>query len=405
MTTRTIGKSALVLALVLSLLCIMPAKLAAVGIGLAPTSIEITDAVPGATYQKALTVFNTDTEDTTYTLTAEGEAADWVSFHDFDDPTEVIESIFIPGEKTDYVLVKFNVPPDAAHETYTCTLYAAIAPAGDGEGGGTQVTFRMSTAVTIEVSGIPRLEGKVNRIAAGDVEAGFPVSIEVDFTNTGNVAVQPDITATILQGGSTVDEIGHAETAVAVNARQVITLQWDTTGQSEGDYTAEVSVSLGDTLIAERQTAFTLLPSGTAASEGGLISLQCDSELPVNDIARVEGTFLNPVSADVSAKLVVNVYYNLEFVEKLESSEVVVSPGEEAVLMVYFEPSELGDYSLRGHVSYGDITTETKDVLVTVSEEGAADGDSNLLLIIAVSIVVLGLIIYLVMRMTRRKSA
>jgi hypothetical protein len=265
----------------------------------------------------------------------------------------------------------------------------------------------MPIAVTIEVSGIPRLEGKVNRIAAEDAEAGLPVSITVDFSNTGNVAVQPNIAATIIQGVSTIDEISHAETAVAVDARQVITLQWDTTGHSEGDYSVQVSVSLGDTLIAERQSAFTLLPAGTTIDEGGLVSFECDSELPVNDIAKVEGTFRSPASVDVSAKLVVNVYYMLEFVETLESPEVVVAPGEEAILTAYFEPGELGDYSLRGHVSYGDTTTETKDILVTVSEAGAAGGGIDLPIVIAivVGIVVLGAAIYVAIRMAGRKNA
>ncbi|MFH1639990.1 MAG: hypothetical protein ABIB93_06780, partial [Chloroflexota bacterium] len=274
---RAIVRSVVLVILVTSLLQMVPVKVAAMGVGIGPSIMEIPDTLRGGVYERVMNIFNSDAESCEFALGAEGETGSWVSFYNYDDPEVLIDRVLVPGQDKTPVLVKFTVPEDAPNKTYICNLYAeSIPPTGEETTEVRNVVrIRAPAVVTIIVTGVQKVAGRVARITARDTEVGLPLQIEVNFTNIGNVVAKPKVEVTITKNDKLVDRLMHAGTNVGVDRHQIISLAWDTTGQREGDFITQVKVLLEDEVLEEQEISFKLLPVGALVCEGDLMSLEC----------------------------------------------------------------------------------------------------------------------------------
>jgi hypothetical protein len=409
---KAIAKAVTIITVSLLLLCLLPASVAAIGLGVGPSVLEIEDALRGSVYYRTIQVGHTGEEGSNFSLSADGEISDWVSFYKSGEPDTPTDSIFIPAGETGYVRVKFTIPEDARNKTYEGRLYVGTIPSEEATGEvGQVVKIKVPVDVTIEVIGSQILEGTVSKITAKDTEVGLPLNLEVGFTNTGNVNAQPDIGVRVVRNDETVAEFNHAQTSIKVDSSETIRVEWDTTGQEADDYSADVEVSLGGRVIAVvGGLMFKLLPPGTLSREGELVSLDYKGQPEVETITKVQATFRNTGEVDTRAKLVAEVYRQDSLIDTLESEELLIPTGEEEILTAYFEPAQPGDYKINGHVMYEGKKTETMEISFTVGGEGAAVeeggtelGQSSLIiLIVAAVVVILGAIVYMVLRSRKR---
>jgi len=359
--------------LVLPLLSgIMSFPVFATGIAVIPSYLEIIDALRGGEFERNITIYNPDPEITTYKLSASGDAGLWISFFKQDDPTSPVDKVILPGNENVSMLVKFAIPHDAANGEHKATITVTSAPAEEASGSSGQVvSLAAPVAVTILVTGDQILSVVVDSINIDDVEVQYPARIKVQFHNTGNVVATPQVTTKITtQDGTTIDNFISSKLNIKPEKRETIPLEWDTTGEQPGDYIADVSVVLGDSVIKKEQLDFAILPIGTLTRSGTLTELVFLDKPSLGVLNTIQATFVNTGKIDTRAKFVGEVYYNGTLIDTLQSEEILVAVGSVELLKSYFKPDQLGEYRLKGQVIYEGKKTEEEEISFTITEDG-----------------------------------
>ena len=360
-----------VVIVVFSILSLCSTVNAGIGLGIAPASITISDALKGGTYERTLTVFNTGNESENFGLTAEGECAGWISFYKESEPEPdtLIMEITIPGKDKARIIVKFDIPTDIANADYTSTIYAQSIPEEkEAEGAVAQAVIRIPSEILIQVTGTQILKGTVKSITTADTEIDYPLKIKVGFQNEGNVIAKPRIAVSITKNGELVDSFVHDETGIKPDKKDTITVLWNTTGRETGDYVANVDVSLGEEVLATKELPFKVLPFGTLTRQGVLHSLTIEGEPLVNRVIKLVANFENTGEIDTMAKFKGEIYHEGNLLDVMESEEMFVEVGETDKLADHYKITESGSYSIKGHVFYSGKETEEKEVSFDVPE-------------------------------------
>ena len=358
------------------ILSLCPAANAAVGLGISPASITISDAFKGATYERTMGIFNMGNETGNFGLTAEGECAGWISFYKEDEPDTPLTEVTIPGKGKATVIVKFDIPTDIANADYTGTIYAQSVPAEREatEGAVAYAVIRMPSEVLIQVTGTQILKGTVKSITTTDTEIDYPLKIKVEFRNEGNVIAKPKIAVGIMKNGELADSFVHDETGIKPGEKDTINVLWDTTGKDTGDYIANVAVSLGEELLSAKDLPFKVLPFGTLTRQGVLQSLTIEGEPLVNIVTKVQANFENTGEIDTMAKFKGEIYHEGNLLDVMESDEMFIEVGETGKLADYYKITEPGSYAIKGRVFYAGKETAEKEVSFTVPEVEVESG-------------------------------
>jgi hypothetical protein len=354
--------------LIVILLALCPIADASMGIGISPASITISDAYRGGRYEQRITIYNTGDEPGTFTLTAEGECGNWISFSKEEDPRTAVKELMIPAKDRVKVITTFDIPADAENRDYTALIYAQSVPKEEtGEGAVMSAVVRIPQKVVIQVTGTQILKGTVERITVADTEVEYPLKIAVVFQNEGNVIARPKIAVSITKDSTLVDNVVHDEIGIKPGKTDTITVLWDTS--ESGNYTASVIVSLSDEVLAKRDVPFSILPMGALTRKGVLKSLFIIEDEPqVNYVLKVLAAFENTGTIDARAKFNGEIYHNGKLADVVESDEKLVGVGEESQLHAYYKIAMPGAYTIQGVVIYDGKETDTKEISFTVPE-------------------------------------
>jgi len=369
---KRVGIRIVLITLLLLLSGVTLFPVAATGIAVTPSHLEISDALRGGEFERNITIYNPDPEITSYTLSASGDAGLWISFYKQEDAVSLVNRVTIPGNENVRMLVKFAIPYDAANGEHKATIIVTSVPAEEAPGGSGQVvSLAAPVAVTIFVTGSQILSGVVDGINTDDVEVKYPLRIKVQFHNTGNVVATPLISVKIAtQNGATINNFTSSEFNVKPEKRETIPLEWDTTGRDPGDYIADVSVVLGDSVIRQEQLNFAILPTGTLTRSGSLTELKFGGEPGLGVLTAIQATFVNTGQIDAKAKFIGEVYHNDMLVDTLQSEELLVIIGNVELLKSYFKPDQPGEYRIKGYVIYEGKKTEEKEISFTITKDG-----------------------------------
>jgi hypothetical protein len=346
--------------IILIMLLLYPSQVLAIGIGIAPSELKITNALQGGEYDRTITLFNPDASMNNFTLRVEGEASGWISFHSLDGSTEIKEISI--GSKGNYpFLVNVKVPEDSAIGSYNATVYAeTLLGTKTMEGVGTVV--QASAIVTIEVTGEQIMDGVVDAVLIEDTELGYPLRITTIFRNTGNVVANPKIAVTILQDENIVENFTHERTKVKPTSNEHIIAEWNTTSKNiPGDYNASVVVSLDGRTLKSEEVPFKILPVGTLSRQGNLTDIIIEGEIVVDTIIKVKSYFKNTGQIDTPAKFSAEVYKDNKLTDTLSSDELTVQKNKEMALISYLKLTSPGDYLIKGKVIYSGKETPVKE--------------------------------------------
>ena len=376
-----------------ALLILCSAACADIGLGIAPASMTISDALKGGSYERMISVFNTGDDAGTFMLTAEGECSEWISFYAECDPTTPLAEVAIPAGGKAKVLVRFDVPGDIANAGYAGTIYAQSIPkeSSETEGAAAQAVIRIPSKITIDVTGTQILKGTVKSITTSDTEIGHPLKIKVLFQNEGNVVAKPRIAVAMTLDGELVDSFVHDETGVKHDCEDTITVIRNTTDQEVGDYTADVEISLGGEVLATKSLPFKILPFGTLTRQGELTSLVTEGDPLAGRMIKILADFKNTGKIDSRVAFKGELYRDGEFVDLIKSDEMLVEVGETRRLTSYYKIPSSGRYEVKGCVLYEGKETDTLEVSfdVGLTKSGGLSGipgfsGSGLVLIIAI---------------------
>jgi hypothetical protein len=342
----------------------------AMGIGIAPPSYEITNAIRGGEYDRSVTVFNPDDNANTFTLRTEGEAGDWITFYELDDRNTPINKIFISPRENFPFVIDIDIPSDAASGIYNATIIAETVPPSLIEGGsGSGVTTKMqaTTKITIEVTGEQVLSGEVKSTTIEDSEVGYPVNIHTVFLNTGNVRAKPTIQITIFKDDTIITQLIHDSANVKATNNEKITVKWNTTTlDTVGDYSANVDLWLDGKSISSNNIAFKLFPVGTFSRQGNLTKMIIEGEPAVGSLVKVNAYFKNTGQIETGAKFIGEVYKDGILIDSITSEELQVERNKEAILTSYLKLDSKGKYLIKGKVVYSGKETPVQELSLKV---------------------------------------
>jgi uncharacterized membrane protein len=366
------------------LICFLPTKVSALGVAIGPGTFEITNALRGTEYKETLAIFNPSTPDTHYNLSTDGQAANWISFYLLTDQQQSITGIDVPGQSNISIMLKVDVPSNAADGSYTAIIYAKTNPIASS-GSGIATVMQAESQMTIDVTGTQTISGTVNTVTVNNPEAGMPMRLVVNFENTGNVTVQPNVDCVINKDNVKITEITNNTTDVEPQTQEDIQTEWATTIDDKiGDYTGHVTVSLGDKVLTTQDLYFTISLPGTYTQQGELTSMTYEGKPLLNTTVTIQAGFQNTGETDALATFTGQVYLGSNLINVVNSQSTLVPAGQAGTIISYLQLSKSGKYDVKGYISYAGKQTETKELTINVIGAGKT---SNLLYVVLGSLV------------------
>jgi hypothetical protein len=325
----------------------------ALGFGVSPSTIKISNAFKGQAYERIIGIFNSESNTSIFVLNVTGNGNEWISFYEEDNPTKPITNVSIPGNGNARVIVKFTISQDASNGDYSPIIYVSVVPENKtSEGSVSWLNIQIPIQTSITVTGEQVLTGKVNSITIEDTEINHPIIIKIEFQNTGNVIATPIVKTTILKNNLVIDEFTHSDKSFPINSAGIIELKWNTIGQTVGDYVADVKVFLDENLISEKNLALKILERGTLTAQGKILNVNIPTEIDLGQIIKIEVQFQNTGEIDIRAKINGEIYSNNQLINVINGDETLIGIDKKETLVAYFKPESPGDYLIKGKVLY-----------------------------------------------------
>jgi len=386
-------KQKLIFGIVVLIALVFSNSAMAIGIGISPSEINITNAMRGSEYERALTIINPGVDSTRFSLNMEGDSKEWIYFYYIDKPSVKINEILINSSDKAVVVVKINIPEDASSSTYKSNIIVETVPEKiDDMNTGVSAKLMASTALTIGVTGEQIIDGIARTITIDDTEPGYPLRINAIFQNTGNVVVKPKIMANLFKDAKMIGNLTYENTKVKPTLSETIIADWNTTSENiPGDYIANINVSLNGKELRSEILSFKILPSGTLTRQGNLTSIIIEGEPSINIVSKVHVNFENTGRIDTLAKFNGELYKDGNLIDTLDSEELTVQYGKEIELVSYVKPISAGEYIIKGSVNYGGKKTPVKEVSFKITDPKSTPGFE--VIITALSVLVLMLLI------------
>lgn len=361
-------KSAKLLFLSLSLFLLIVLKVEASGLAMGPTSIRIDNAVRGGEYEKYLFIHSTNNGELNLSANVTGNCSDWIYFYLMEDQTKPVTSFIVPANGDFTLLVKFKIPEDTPTGNYSSIIFVQQTPDAvkPSDGNLSSVGIRVRSTADIAVTGNQIITGEIKSVTTADTEINRPLRIKVSFQNTGNVKEVPLIEVDIKKDDISIDKITYSNTTVKVGLTSVIDVEWNTIGQTVGNYTANVKVYLENNMLGEENLNFNILERGTLTAEGSVLSVESQQQIDLGDVAKIDVEFVNTGQIDVIAKISGEVYSNNKIINTLSSDETLVKIGKTETLTAYFKPTEDGTYLVKGNVVYEGKKEPLSDMTINV---------------------------------------
>lgn len=258
----------IILSITAILLFIFITAQTASAIGMITEPIVVKDILRGQETLVTLSLFNSENKEVAYGLKVQGQIANWATFYKIDDKEfkNPITEFKMPVKDYADVKVKFSVPKDAPNGTYTGEILAFLASSGEikSQETSTSVSQQVSREVTITVTDKEIIQLKTAFIPpAYGVQRGKALKIRVLYDNQGNVALKPDLQLKIIKDGNTLYNaiFPYPEGQEAVGGyatKEIPPVEWQTTGQQNGNYKAEFTVFLNGKEMQKETVSFSI---------------------------------------------------------------------------------------------------------------------------------------------------
>jgi len=231
-------------------------------IGQASTPIVIENAVRGQEYEDVLSLFNSSSQEENFSLTGEGEIADWLSFYRLDDLENPVNELSIKANSRIQAKVRITVPESAPMGKQSgMVVFALLNKPKVGQVNLNPVTQQVSREISVNVNdqGILSAEAFVS-LKNNTIAKSEPLEISVTYYNSGSVSNKPQIGLAIFKNDVNVEDVIYPypkdKKAIMPTQTEKMSVLWQSAGQEPGKYRAEISVVLGDQIIKEDSFSF-----------------------------------------------------------------------------------------------------------------------------------------------------
>lgn len=192
------GKTLKILVIIL-FLTLAWVNTAQAGFGISPAQIQASNLAPGTHYEK------------NFNLSRGQPTEDWVAniSFEFPDTPEVVKWISVEpkgeiplpkGEQRVPLVVKIDVPKDAAYRDYNGFMRIGVGPVVEKQTGGVAISLGARIDISLNVTRVQIIDFKVRNPTIPSAEEGFhwwkinlpgKINLKIDVENTGNVKAAP----------------------------------------------------------------------------------------------------------------------------------------------------------------------------------------------------------------------
>jgi hypothetical protein len=331
-------------------------------ISVSPPRIVAQDLTRGSSYDDLIELSGMNPGDSV-DIAIDGPAAGWFIF-------DRGNSFIYPDEKSITLVVKAQVPVDAANGWHNATAKIRSRPeSAAGESGASmQVTTGVAVQLSVYVTG-----DQVRLFQINDVSlitgSDQPVSILVTIDNKGNVLAKPDsllieffdiVTSAVAFSENISFPDGakpHVKEAVPLRSKGIV---------HRGTYRVVTTVYDRGSAI-HRQESIVDVSDRDLKMSGLLMRLEGTDGIVVGSVAKTTAWFMNTGDLPFSAKLIAEVFLDGKLVSVMQSEPVFVEPVKTQKITAYFTPGKAGSYTVIGHVLYEGRTTPSKELGIDVA--------------------------------------
>lgn len=347
----------------------------AAGVSVSPVFITVSNLMRGMEFNTTVTVYNPSDYEETYAINITGDNINWISFHSINNWSRQINTITIPANSSGKFIANFKIPTDAANGKYLSEIVVGYLTGATEEDVTSSLSVKVPIKVSLKVVGEQFESGRVINITTMDTEINQLLRINVEFQSTGTVTATPRIEVSIKKNDVEVANFTYNTTKVNVNITDIINVEWDTIGQTVGDYKANVKVYVSDNLIEGKNLDFKILDRGTLTAEGTISNVSAPTEIDLGQLAKIEVQFQNTGKIDIMAKISGEVYYDNKLSDTISGDEVLVKLGETDILTSYFKPTNTGNYLIKSNVVYEGKNASMDPITITVKSSGLSTGE------------------------------
>lgn len=370
----------------------------AIAIGVNRATLEYEDVLRGG-YAESNFIVSTDaSQDIRGYVEVEGPVAEWLRFI----PANVTTDGFIfSANKQMKIVVIVEPPADAANGDYEGTvrvITGEIAYSSSGDyGTSTRAAFKLKSLIA--VTGIEKRACIIGGVRILPTEVNQDSDIHYTVQNTGNVRVQPDVVVEIFDQShdKLVDRIVFRS---ATELLPTTTNSFITTLQHSldvGQYWASVS---SPDCAGSADVTFDVLERGGVADQGEFVRLESPNWGAVGEIMPIVAVFRNNGARTVSAKFKGTILLGKKLVKVIDTDFYEVLPGQTVDIESFFNPSEPGQFELKGLILYNNKVTHERTNYLNVQGE-ALRGAFNWSYVIIICLVLL--LLFILIKKRRRR--
>lgn len=323
----------------------------------------------------------------------DGEAGSWISI---DKGTNFI---FPEDTQSIPITISIDVPSNVQNGIYGAilTILAKQPKSKETEGVEASVLAAVTVDITAKVTGKQVKDYKVLAIAIPDAEEDTPLNIILTIENNGNIVASPgslhiDILDKLKEGVIFSEEVSSIPTVDQhTKGTSVVSIEHSL---SKEQYWADIEVFEGNDVIYSDEIIFDIMEAGSLKRSGIFRGIRVAQPISKNQIVKIIANFANTGELGVPAKFTGEIHKSGKLIEVVESEPIFFNSNTLDDLVAYFTPTEIGKYTITGHVIYANKKTDTKRATFTVG------GNSVLVpaLIISAIAIVLLLIVVLILR-------
>jgi len=229
--------------------------------------IVIADALRGQKISDKITLINSENEKKNFQIKAEGAIKDWATFYQLNDPTKLISEVEVAPAFYHSIGVDFNVPSDVPNGIYKGTIDVIFSPEKSMSDRTATVNTSVSRPVSITVSDKEVVDVQASIVAISyTVKSGAPAQIRVTYDNNSNIAIKPSVQLKIANANfnAIFPYPDNMEAVKAGEHKEMPLIEWQTAGQSLGDYLAEVSILVNGQTVKTEKITFRIQNTGIA---------------------------------------------------------------------------------------------------------------------------------------------
>ncbi|MFC1647969.1 hypothetical protein ACFL1B_00780 [Nanoarchaeota archaeon] len=348
------------LLLLLVLLLLIP-NATAIALGVNKAGMNFRNVLKGG-YAEDVVTATTDTPnllELNYEIV--GDIADWVTLM----PSNESQWVF-SSQSALRITVIVQPPPDTANGIYTGEVRLLTGAFARTEGQyGSAVHASFAVKLSVEITGEEILACTAGGFELLDTETGYPLQVHASVKNNGNVQVLPVFDIDVWDQYKTKLVMS---TQVAVDQRILPTRQQSYVQTFEhelplGQYWANIKEpTCGDNHVV----TFSVLELGGISDQGELIRIDNQAWAETEDIVRIAAIFKNKGRRVVSAKFKGTIERDGKVIEVIDTDTLNVLPQRTTELETFFNPTEPGRYTVKGHVIYNGKITFEKSSMVNV---------------------------------------